>query len=38
MTMSIHYEYVEIFDKGKASVMLNGRQFFIDPDGKEVPE
>lgn len=32
------YEYAEIFDKGKARVMLNGRQFFIDPDGKEVVE
>jgi hypothetical protein len=32
------YEYAEIFDKGKARVMLNGRDFFIDPDGKEVPE
>jgi hypothetical protein len=34
----IQYEYGEIFDKGKARVMLNGRAFFIDPDGKEVPE
>lgn len=34
----VKYEYAEIFDKGKARVMLNGRQFFIDPDGKELPE
>ena len=34
----VRYEYAEIFDKGKARVMLNGRAFFIDPDGKEVAE
>ena len=34
----VQYEYAEIFDKGKARVMLNGRQFFIDPDGMEVAE
>ncbi len=34
----VRYGYAEIFDKGKARVMLNGRRFFIDPDGKEVPE
>ena len=32
------YEYAEIFDKGKARVILNGREFFIDPDGKELAE
>ena len=34
----VQFTYAEIFDKGKARVMLNGRQFFIDPDGKEVAE
>jgi hypothetical protein len=34
----VQYEYAEVFDKGKARVQLNGRQFFIDRDGKEVPE
>ncbi|MBK7084512.1 MAG: WG repeat-containing protein [Flavobacteriales bacterium] len=34
----VQYGYAEIFDKGKARVMLNGREFFIDPDGKEVDE
>ncbi|MBP6697120.1 MAG: WG repeat-containing protein [Flavobacteriales bacterium] len=34
----VQYEYAEIFDKGKARVMLNGRELFIDPDGKEVAE
>ncbi len=34
----VQYEYAEIFDKGKARVILNGREFFIDPDGKEVAE
>lgn len=38
VAIPIQYEYGEIFDKGKARVMLNGRDFFIDPDGKEVSE
>ncbi len=38
VAIPVVYEYAEIFDKGKARVMLNGRQFFIDPDGKELPE
>ena len=38
VVIPVQYEYAEIFDKGKARVMLNGRQFFIDPDGKELPE
>ncbi|MBL0046249.1 MAG: WG repeat-containing protein [Flavobacteriales bacterium] len=38
VAIPIQYEYAEIFDKGKARVMLNGRQFFIDPMGKEVAE
>ena len=38
VAIPIQYEYGEIFDKGKARVMLNGRDFFIDADGKEVAE
>lgn len=34
----VQYEYAEIFDKGKARVILNGREFFIDPNGNEVAE
>ena len=36
VAIPIQYEYAEIFDKGKARVMLNSRQFFIDPMGKEL--
>ncbi len=32
------YEYAEVFDRGKARVVLNGRTFFINPDGIEVPD
>ncbi len=32
------YEYAEIFDRGKARVSLEGREFYIDPNGQEVPE
>ncbi|MBK8340209.1 MAG: WG repeat-containing protein [Flavobacteriales bacterium] len=38
VAIPIQYAYAEIFDKGKARVMLNGREFFIDPEGKEVVE
>jgi hypothetical protein len=38
VAIPVQYEYAEIFGKGKARVMLNGRQFFIDPNGKEVAE
>ena len=38
VAIPLQYEYAEIFDKGKARVMLDGRQFFIDPRGKEVAE
>ncbi|MEO8589101.1 MAG: WG repeat-containing protein [Flavobacteriales bacterium] len=38
VAIPIIYEYAEIFDKRKARVMLNGRQFFIDPNGMEVTE
>lgn len=34
----VQYEYAEIFDKGKARVVLNGRDFYIDPSGKEMAE
>ncbi len=29
------YEYAEIFDRGIAKVQLDGRTFFINPDGKK---
>ena len=38
VVIPVQYEYAEIFDKRKARVMLNGRQFFIDRDGKEVAD
>ncbi len=38
VAIPVQYEYAEIFDKGKARVMLDGRSFYIDPDGKEVAE
>ena len=38
VAIPIQFEYAEIFSKGKARVMLNGRQFFIDPNGKEVAD
>jgi hypothetical protein len=34
----VKYEYAEPFDRGKARVALNGRTFFINPVGMEVPE
>ncbi len=38
VAIPVEYEYAEVFDRGKARVRLNGRDFFIDPDGKEVPD
>lgn len=32
------YEEAEMFQNGKARVRLNGRDFYIDPDGKEVAD
>ncbi|MBP6575301.1 MAG: WG repeat-containing protein [Flavobacteriales bacterium] len=34
----VQYDYAEIFRKGKARVAINGRDFFIDRNGNEVPE
>jgi hypothetical protein len=34
----LQYEHAEIFNHGKARVSLQGRSFFIDPNGNEVPE
>lgn len=34
----IQFEYAEVFDQGKAKVVRDGRTFFINPDGYEVPE
>ena len=36
--IKVQYEAAEIFDHGKARVVLNGREFFIEKDGNEVPE
>jgi hypothetical protein len=38
VAIPIQYDYAEIFSRGKARVMLGGRNFFIDPSGKEVPD
>lgn len=38
VAIPVIYEQAEIFNHGKARVMLNGRDFFIDPNGKEVVE
>ena len=37
VAIPLKYDYAEIFDQGKARVRLNGRAYFIDPNGKEVP-
>ncbi|MBX3421137.1 MAG: WG repeat-containing protein [Pirellulaceae bacterium] len=34
----VKYDFAEVFDRGKARVVLNGRTFFIDPEGNEVPD
>lgn len=36
--IKVQYEQAEVFDHGKARVTLNGREFFIDPMGREVAE
>ena len=38
VAIPVQYEFAEPFDKGKAKVALDGRAFFINPDGIEVPE
>lgn len=38
VVVPVKYERVESFDLGKVRVILDGRRFFIDPDGNEVPE
>ncbi|MEO8067840.1 MAG: WG repeat-containing protein [Flavobacteriales bacterium] len=38
VAIPVQFEYAEIFNKGKARVALNGRQYFIDHEGKEVEE
>ena len=38
IAIPVKYEYAEPFDRGKARVALNGRTFFINPVGMEVPE
>lgn len=36
--IKVRYERAEIFNHGKARVMLDGREFYIDPDGRELPD
>ncbi len=38
VVIPVKYEFAEPFDRGKARVVLNGRTFFINPVGMEVPE
>lgn len=38
LVIPVIYEYARPFDRGTARVTLDGRTFFIDPDGNEVPE
>ena len=38
VVVPVKYEYAEIFDRGKAKVVLNGRTLFINPDGMEIAE
>lgn len=36
VVIPIEYEYAEVFDKGRAKVVRDGREFEIDPDGHEI--
>ncbi len=38
VVIPVMYDDAEVFDRGKAKVSHNGRSFFIDPNGMEVPE
>ena len=38
VAIPLKYEYAEVFNRGKARVIVDGRSFFINPDGMEVPE
>ena len=38
VAIPVKYERVEAFQRGKAKVALDGRTFFINPEGIEVPE
>lgn len=38
IAIPVKYAYAEIFNHGKARVILDGRSFTINPDGVEVPE
>jgi hypothetical protein len=38
IVIPLKYEYAEPFDRGKARVAVDGRTFFVDRDGIEVPE
>lgn len=38
VAIPVQYERAEVFNHGKARVVLNGRDFYINPEGMEVPE
>ncbi len=38
VAIPVQYDHAEAFDRGKARVVLNGREFFINPQGIEIPE
>ncbi len=38
VVIPLKYEYARPFDRGKARVTVDGRTFFIDPVGNEVPD
>ena len=38
VVIPVKYERLEPFHRGKAGVVLDGKKFFINPDGIEVPE
>ncbi len=38
VVIPVKFEHAEVFDRGKARVVLDGRAFLINPDGIEVPE
>ncbi len=38
VVIPVVYDYAEVFDRGKAQVVRNGRTFYINPDGIEVSE
>ncbi len=37
IAVPVQFEYAEVFTRGKARVLLNGRDIDIDVNGEEVP-